>query len=470
MRETLEVIFFSFVFAGLVYMVFQAGRNETGLFVVLVFWAGLFEYLGKVVVGLWFYNAYKLGVVSFALYLAFSGIRGLKSSWEKQVACTFAAFSVFFWLSFWVNGGGLLVVAYRYVYVYAFPFLVFFILKTAVSSRSSLEYMKDLLLKILYVQVLLSLVKMLVFVLAQGKSPEAHVGSIAHGGASTAVFIPLLALVFFWLVRQGRFSRVDWLIACSFLFIGLASQKRAPIILFPLLLLLLYVFFKGKNPFIQLLKFLPLLLILFYLGVRMVPTLTPEKKIWGSFSLPFVVDYVMKYNFGTTKIREVFSSEIPSRGRGAGVLLLFQPSRLNLHGARDLVFGQGIYRVARATGRDRFTGRNAGFGIRHWGLLGEANAVLYALGYPGLVLMVLFAWSVLAGAKNRKLLILLFGLFLWEFLLYKNQLLFNGASALLVIFTCYYAGFVVFKKGSPGRSGEGEQNGNDSPGIECGLC
>ena len=119
---------------------------------------------------------------------------------------------------------------------------------------------------------------------------------MSYGGGGPAVVIPIVALILYWLIKKGRFKIVDWIFVLLILVISLASGKRQPIIIYPAILFALFVFVSKSIRLISLLKYLLIALVVFYFGVRMTATITPEKKIWGSFDISFISKYVIICN------------------------------------------------------------------------------------------------------------------------------------------------------------------------------
>ena len=105
--------------------------------------------------------------------------------------------------------------------------------------------------------------------------------------------------------------------------------------------------------------------------------LNPENSNWGSFNLEYVTDYMFEYNFGTSKVYEINETDITS-GRGGSLFLLFQPGKIGLRNAKEILFGRGIVDYALSP-EGRFVGGKA-YGIEHYGLLSSAVIVIYSLG------------------------------------------------------------------------------------------
>ena len=222
------------------------------------------------------------------------------------------------------------------------------------------------------------------------------------------------------------------------LIIAIASGKRQPIVFYPAILFALFIFVSKSIRLHTLMKY-SLVAVVFYFGVRMTSTLTPEKKIWGSFDISFISKYVSDYYFGDNERSINLKNDNSGSGRGAGFFLYFKPEMLTLTSNKELLFGKGVYEVAISKyGRFTATSRSD-YGINHEGLIGEAGALIYTLGYLGTIFLLIFAYMIIFSIKNKRLSWLLFSYFLWDFLFYYNQMMFFNSSALIVlsIIFCY---------------------------------
>ena len=271
-----------------------------------------------------------------------------------------------------------------------------------------------------------------------GFSFEGLVGTMSYGGGGPAVIVPIMALIFYWLIRNGRFSKKDWIVVALILIIAIASGKRQPIIIYPFVLFVLFNFVSRSVRIIPLLKYSLVAFVVLYVGVRMTSTFTPEKKIGGSFDISFLRNYISNYYFGDSEKSTISTNDNYGMGRGAGFFLYFKPEMLTLRSDKEIFFGKGIYEVAIGKyGRFTAAGRSD-YGIKHKGLIGEAGALLYTLGYVGTILMTLYVFSIIFILKNKKLFWIIFFYFLWDFLFYYNQMMFFNSSALIVLIIIFY--------------------------------
>lgn len=403
---------------------------------ILVFWEGFFDYIDTIgIPGL--LNAYKIVVVIYAVSLIWKKkFRFKKNKTDLAVNVTFLLFSASFWITYYFYGGAIVTILSQYLYKYAFVWVAYHYFKDITYNMPKREHVKNALLTILYVQIAVSAFK----IFLMGFKFEGLVGSMSFGGGGPAVVIPIMALIFYWLIRNGRFKKADWIVAALILTIAIASGKRQPIVIYPVLLLTLFVFAPQSFRFSVFLKYLLIASGLFYIGVRMTPTITPEKEVGGSFDISYVRDYVMKYYFGTTiQTSVVFNDDYVGFGRGDGIVMYFKPQKLTLHSDKELLFGKGVYEVA-VNKYGRFTSAAlSDYGIQHKGLLGQAGALLYTLGYVGTILLLLMAAAIIFSIKNKRLAWIVFLYFLWDILFYYNQMLFLNSSGLIVLIIIFYS-------------------------------
>jgi len=362
----MEFYYYTIVFLSALYVFHKSGVNRLSILIVLIFWEGLFDYFGVL-------NYYKILIVIYALLLFSQKILKKYTVNERYINIFFLLFSVSFWLSYFIHGGELITILSQYGFKYGMAFLLYHGLKDIIVNDTIRKYLKILLLNILTIQVVLSVFKIIII----GYPVEYHVGSMVHGSGGIAVVMPILGLIFYWVIKNGKFTSKDWIFACSFMLIAIASGKRSPVFLFPLILLLL--FFNGhiRYRLSRIFKYAPVLipvvLILFYTGLRLVPSLNPKGKVWGSFDLKYAVDYSLIYTFGTTELND--TSQMIS-GRGGSLFLLFSPERISLNNPTKVFFGKGLYEVAVAV-HNRFLGGKA-YGINYIGLMGEPIRIVYA--------------------------------------------------------------------------------------------
>jgi len=439
MSEALQPYYYGIVFIGMLYAFYKAGISKTSFIIILIFWAGLFQYLGNITESE-VDNFYKILVVVLAFAFSWKKIFQIKTKYDYRINLIFILFSISFWITYSLYGGNIITILSQYLFKYGLVFIIYHYFKDIEFNVYRGKYVGSVILTVLFIQVFLSIIKVLFIGINTNIGIyEPIVGSISAGGAGTAVVVPVMALIFYWVFKNRKFDRKDWFVAISFIIIAFASAKRQPIVFFPLILYLLFSYVqKGINIF-NMAKYLPIVILLFVVGVKLNPSFNPDNKVWGRFDINYVTDYAFRYYFGVSEPSEVFSESYDySYGRGGGLIYYFQPHKLNLHSFEELVFGKGRYEVA-TSAHGRFTRTaTAGYGIQHGGLMGEAGAMLYSFGYLGTLLMVLLAITIIGKLNDKRLAVIIIFYYLWDFLFYYNQVIFSNQSAIIVLFIVFY--------------------------------
>ena len=433
MYEQIEPIYYFIVLLSMFFAFYRLGVTKYSVLIILVFWSGLFGFLGSGV-----FNIYQVVVFLYAFYLFLEKVFKKYHKIEVWVNAIFILFSISFWYSYAIHGGEILTILSQYFFKYGIPFLFFHGFKDVLFNIKKRERIKYLLLQVLFIQIFLSLAKLALF----GFNVERNVGSIEYGSGAFAVVLPMACLFFYWVIKNNKLKDKDWIIIASFFIIAIASGKRAPVLMFPIFAFLLYYYAGGKFNIKSVLKFAPLLFLIFYLGIRLTPTLNPEREVWGTFDVGHVVEYSLNYNFGVRSFREIgLDSDL--RGRGGGLFLVLQPERLGFSNTKELLFGHGLYEVAVREG-GRFTGAGD-YLLQHQGLVGELIRLFYSLGLFGLLSITLMGFIFLKTMKDIKLRRLLILYFIWDLFMYYNHFMFGNTSALIVIFTIFYRNSTHFK-------------------------
>jgi len=195
------------------------------------------------------------------------------------------------------------------VYLYPFP-------------QKQLFNINRFVFTLFLIQILASFVK---FALIGQYEEYAGTMNITNGSVNT--IFPLFAIIFFvfaWLY-MGRKKRYLWY-SMGFLFMGWAGNKRGIYFyLFFVLMMILWKRFRdirqGSFLPMSVLRLVPLgilvLIAVFYLGVRLTPTLNPEKKVWGRYDSDFLASYLYTYN-----LMDQESGDYRGRFGGTYILLL----------------------------------------------------------------------------------------------------------------------------------------------------
>jgi len=317
-----------------------------------------------------------------------------------------------------------------------------------------MSYVLSLLISAVFIQIILSIIKIIIY----GLNSESIVGSVQYIGGGAAVVLTFVFLIFFSVIQIEKRFRLKKYIYLLPIIISIASLKRAPVFLYPVFYFFLVIFPFKRLSLNNIVKYVPIVLLLFYFGVRTNATLNPENSNWGSFDLKYVTDYMVEYNFGTSKVSQINETDNTS-GRGGSLLLLFQPGKIGLQSAKDILFGRGIVDYALSP-EGRFVGGKA-YGIEHFGLLSSAVVVFYSLGLSGFIIMILMSLYIIFLVKTKRLQWIILILYMFELLFYGNQLFINHASGFIIIFCIYYSNYFKTRDRilPPGKGFDHERQG-----------
>lgn len=426
------------VLIALIFLLRRYKSNQIAIFIIILFWGGLFADMGKIV-----QNIYKISVVIFAIHLPYKyyfkkEIRAVRPLWIALGA--FVVFVVCVNLIFH-RESPLLVFAQMYKYIV--PAALFPILLHVCKHTINAYRLNRLFGEILVIQIVLNVIKLALV----GGWYEGLVGSItgvAGGGAGTT--LPLLGLCWFALnTNMNIGNKKSILFLIGFLFIGWMAGKRAVWLLFPILFFLLGIFVSKT---ISMKRMLPLLLLLplfLYLGLRFSPTLNPEKKIWGSFDPVYAWNYTMEYSTGRKDVagnREVGSGRV-----GANTLLfqIFFNKGDDLNASSRLI-GLGTGHVF-APNYEDYSNREYYLGISTRGALTGFGMFVMAFGVIGLTLFILYILRLTFYTKNRNLRYIFCGVILFDFIFYNSTIVQDPALMVFMMFFIAYSNKVYSKDG-----------------------
>jgi len=412
------------------YVLQRFGVTAFNSLVVLIFWSGLVSYIAKVTP--LSYELYRVIVVLLSLYLFLPKVFSNRLKYDSLINISFFLFSFSFFISNIYDLDSIISVLSQYGFKYGLPFLLYHGLKDIVYNPKKANYLAELFIAIILFQVGFSILKVTLFGFI-----EAIVGSLSSKGAGAAVVLPILAFWLYWLMNRGKLSGRRLILSISFLFIAIASIKRAPVFIFPIILLMMGAFIGKKPSASKWLGYLLLLLILTFVGIKTNPTLNPEHSMWGSVDAAFVGDYILRYSFGSSDISQIGEN---SSNRGGSLLLFFEPEKMGFQSTFEYIFGKGIVSMStKSHGINLFN-----YGIEHEGLYSEAVKILYSLGYIGLIFYLSFAISLIRIIDFKKFRYLVLGVFFWEFFLYSGVLLNINAMAFLLVFIALYSNIIFY--------------------------
>ena len=159
------------------------------------------------------------------------------------------------------------------------------------------RYFNQIIGLVLLIQICVSMYK---YILFEGHFWEGMVGTFGGvKGGGTGTSFPLVALC--WVAINSNMdirNWKSWIFIAGLLLVGIATGKRAVILLFPILFLVLSVYVCKKKYSNRVWIVIAAAPLLFYLGVRLTPTFNPENKVWGTFDLEYMLNYTENYAMG----------------------------------------------------------------------------------------------------------------------------------------------------------------------------
>lgn len=419
-----ESIFYFFVLLTFLYIIYKNSKDSLKILIILFFYSGLASYLGKNVE-----NAYKVILVIFSLYILFKkNALGVLNRKEKLLLFIFLVFSASFLYSAFINGDYFNLTFSQYG-KFVTPICIFYVLNRLVIKRPiAFLSMKQLFFSLLKIQILLTGVKF--FTLGM---QESTVGSVAYIGGGPATMLPVLGYILLWIDRKGDLKRNDWIFTLFLFLIGIVSHKRAIIFIMPVFIFL-FMYYVPRNLKIRYLVYtLPLLPLIFYIGVRLNPTLNREQKVGGSFDLKYVLNYTKNYSFGESSIHSGSQAVI---GRGGATLLLFE----KLFNRQALSFkdywGSGL-RDLFTTNYEEFDDKN--YEVNSKGSVTGVFQSYISSGFVGVALTIILMIIILLQIKETRIRNTIAALMFWDYLFYSGLILRTQSLFILLFFIIIYS-------------------------------
>ncbi len=390
----------------LFYMIFKYKKSSLYLFIIFLFYPSIFIFLGSTV-----QNLYKVGMLLFCLGLCHQR-RVFKTIGpkEKWISLSFLIFTISLFISVILNSD-YFTIAFSQYSRYLIIFCLFFLLKKEILNPKYDSFqLSDLIYNLLLMQIIVSVAK---FFITGVK--ESLVGTLSHTGGAEATILPILAFIYFWFTRKGKLTRRDYLFIASFLFLGFLAGKRAVWFIMPIIIGL-FIYYVPKRKFTNTLWIgVALLPLVFFLGVKLTPTLNPENIVWGKFDIDFALNYAETYSFGDSKKKE----RNVSQGRGGATVMLFRNLMRKELDENDF-WGYGFDDMY-GTNYEEFDKKN--FGVNHKGSATGVFQSYITMGYIGVFTTIFFALSTFANIANKRLKYVIIIIFCWEYIFYTGLII-----------------------------------------------
>jgi hypothetical protein len=342
---------------------------------------------------------------------------------EERLIWFFLFFSFSFLFSAYLNNDYLTLILNQYSKYFLF-FISFFIIKRFIVFRKELDKQATLILYLIIIQGILAIIKFFIFGVR-----ESVIGSVAYIGGAAGTVLPILGFVFIWTIREGKLSTKDWLIILLLLFIGFGSMKRAIWFIMPVVVFLFIHYIPKRRLTKKNLIYIPVIFLIFYIGLRLNPTLNPQSDYWGKFDPGFAYKYARNYSIGSEE------SATEGTGRVGATLNLFK-SVLNNSWDRNTLFGFGLKEMYVTTSAE-FDGEKYGLNTK-----GSATGVIQTYisgGITSILATLMLAGILIFYVKNKRIRIAILLIFLWEYLFYTGIIMRTPALSFLLVFSIIYA-------------------------------
>jgi hypothetical protein len=414
-----ESIYWLIVLITFAYILYKYRRSSFCILIILFFYSGLAASFGKAIE-----NPFKILLVLFSIYLLikYKGLQQLKYR-DKLLLGAFIVFSVSFLTSVTVNGGYFTLIFSQYG-KYLSPILIYLIF-TSIQSKRSQDILKlsFLFLSLISIQIVLSILKLILIGIH-----ESIVGSVAYSGGGLATPVPLFGFIILWLYRRGVFKAKDWIFVFLLLIIGFASNKRAIWFIMPFFIFLFVYYIPRRISIKQLIYYIPLIPIIFYLGVRLNPFLNVEGKIGGTFNFQYTIDYIMSYSFGSsTDISEIKTGE----GRASATFLLIN----KLFSDKPLILNDFIgYGLEEIYTVDYEQFNDIKFGLSSKGAASGVFQTYIVSGFLGIIVTIGLMLAILNLVTEKRLRYTLGLLLIWDYFFYSGLILRNQVLLIMLFY------------------------------------
>lgn len=354
----------------------------------------------------------------------------------RYLIIAFVVFSLYFVFdNLLVHGDKLLFVFSQYSkYFVPFVCLLLFIYY-ARKDIIYLRYINHLIGALLLIQVGMSIYKFILI----GHHWEGMVGtfgSVRGGGSGTG--FPLVALCWVAINSNMDIRKLkSWLFIASLLLLGIAAGKRAVILLFPILFMVLSVYVCRKRFSNRVWMIVAAAPLLFYFGVRLTPTFNPENKVWGSFDLEYMMNYTENYAMG-----EVEDGEEREHYTGrVGSALTFWNIFTDVDNySVQTWLGGGVERAYTSSeDREAYDQYGKEFGLNHRGDVTGILMLYLAIGVLGVLMFIVYYWFLFRMVRYKRLKLVLFALVMFDFIFYNSTMIREPFVSLLMMFVIVYS-------------------------------
>lgn len=421
-----------FVTMSLVYLLWKYRRDYTALLFILLSFPRAFMFYGTTA-----NNLYKVAMLLLCVYF-FYQLHAQKTYQRREVwiAITFALFSLQFMASVLIFTQNTITIVVSQYARYIEIFLLYFIVKRIIYQGRG-DNLLQLFYDIGWMQILLSVVKIPLI----GWQTEGLVGSFTIIGGAQGTTIPILWFIILWRYKRGQFGKWDWLYILGLLLVGFTTGKRAVMFILPVVVAVFMIYvpklkLKGSTIAMAII----LVPLLFYLGVRLTPTLNPEHQIWGSFDWEYAMGYAETYQFGEEGLQgqaEAIdqassgqlqysggaigssSHQIEAEGRGGATIALIRLLIGNYETIDQDWWGLGFSSMY-STDYAEFDKLPLTIRLNHKGSATGLFQSYVTTGILGALCTILFCFSFLFYCRHKRLKYVLLAIGAWEYFMYTG--------------------------------------------------
>ena len=386
----------------------------------------------------------RVVTTALATYLLF--VYRVTKYWNnlKWIIVLFMLLSLYFlWnsLIFWQNDAIFVLSQYSKYYI---PFACLLIFNVWIKKNpNSYEYLNKFFMNLLLIQVLFAILKTMLFGFSSYEGMVGTFGQPQGGGAGTS--FPLVALALICMNTNMNIKGwKSWMLILGLLLIGIMTGKRAVVVLFPLFFVLFALFVARKKYPRMVMAVIVVAPLLFYFGLRLTPSLNPENKIWGSFDIDYALNYGKDYSMG--EMDEDGNREKGVGRVGANLLMIDWIKDYNNYDVHSW-FGHGAERIFTSNDYEDYYDKDYNFGINHRGSMTGIVMWYLAFGLIGLILFMLYYWFFFKIVKYLRLRLVLYGMVMFDFILYNAQMIREPFICVLLIFVIFYAQLKYTSKG-----------------------
>lgn len=445
-RFDLQIVMQVGVLLAFLYLLYQYRKDNLSVLSLLMFFPSIFIFLGTT-----FNNLYKIAVLAYTIYCTYQRKAwNLQSKYNQLWTGVFVLFTVAFFVAVSQSTGNTITIIFSQYARYLEIYCLFFLLQNAIFKRQQGQMLLRLFYQIFLVQILISVLK---FILFNGRQIESLVGSMSIIGGAMGTTIPILGFIILWFYRNGKLSWKDWLFVAGLLLVGFTTGKRAVWFILPFIIAAFMVYVQG----IRLNKYIVLgiatILVVSYFGARLTPSLNPENKVWGSFDLEYMFDYAETYQFGEEGLalpmeqpvqlssvggKLSTTGPVDAEGRGGATIalieLLFSDHPLQKGDIWGIGFSN-MYSIDYAS----FAKLPLTISLNHKGSATGLFQSYVTTGYVGIFTTILFCFLPFFFIRNKRLRWVLLGIVTWEYFMYTGFIFRTPAFMTVFLFVMFYS-------------------------------